>query len=172
MTIPPRTMILRARTEPGAYEGMDRPRIGECELPEALMFRGFDIEDLAPAQSVAPWRELLAELDGYPRHELIALGELPGPAWERLGFDVGEVTERAWSAIVHRDELLPPEEAAGWSGLLNHHGLFAARDDAERFLARYRTCDDPDGGWFNGVWTDSPPFYDVVPIHRLRRSTP
>jgi hypothetical protein len=55
-------MILRARTEPGAYEGMDRPRIGEFEVPEALMFRGFDIEELAPKQSLAPRRELLAEL--------------------------------------------------------------------------------------------------------------
>jgi len=148
---------------------MDRARVGECgKLPEALMFRGFDIERLAPKDSVALWRELLAEYGGYPCYELIALGDLPGAEWETLGFDVGEVTDRAWSAIVNRDDLLPQEEVEDWNRLLNQHGLFSDSEAAERFLARYRTCGDPDRGWLNGGWTDSPSFYDVVPIHRLR----
>ena len=167
--IPPRTLILRPPATPGDYAGMDRPRFGECgTLPEALMFRGFAIEDLAPKDSVAPWRELLADLEGYPRYELIALGERPSTEWESLGFDVGEVTARAWSAIANRRDLLPPEEVEEWDRLLNAHGLFSERAAAERFLVRYRSCDDPDGGWMpDGTWSDDPPFYDVVPIHRL-----
>ncbi len=165
----PRALIVQASSDEPRYEGMGRRRIGYVELPEALMFRGFEIERMTPAAAVEPWRALQAALTAFPRHELLALGEVTGPEWEALGFDVGErCSEEAWSVIAHRRALLPAHELAGWERLLNRRGLFPAREPATRFLARYRECDDPDRDWDPAWRSRFASVYGVVPVHRLR----
>jgi hypothetical protein len=144
------------------YEGMDRPLLGmRDDVPAEVVVRGMALEDLPPDQVEAGYRAFVAGLG--ERYELLGLGEPGGADWELLGYDVGETTERAWSALAHREELGMPEP------LLNRHGLFDDRADAERFLRAYLECDDPDRGWGPDGWEDDADIYAVVPVYRLRR---
>jgi hypothetical protein len=159
-----RYLIVSSNAPPG-YAGMDRPLVGmQDDVPDELVLRGAALDDLPPAQAEAGHRRFLVELreHGFPGYELLGLGESPDPAWEFLGFDVGETTKRAWSALAHRAALGLPAPR------LNSHGLFDDRAEAEQFLRAYLESDDPDRGWTADGWEDRPASYAVVPIQRLR----
>lgn len=143
------------------YEGMDRPLLGmRDDVPDEVVVRGMALEDLPPDKAEAGYRAFVAELG--ERYELLGLGEPGGADWEPLGYDVGETTARAWSALAHREEFGMPEP------LLNRHGLFDDRADAERFLRAYLDSDDPDRGWGPDGWEEREDIYAVVPVYRLR----
>ena len=150
-----------------ADRGMDRPPLGSvADVPEPLMLRGIALEDAPPDRAENEFVQLVAELrrastNGY---DLIALGEVESDGWVFLGYDVGEQTPRAWSAIANASRLLDPNELSEWTARLNSHGLFDDRADAERYLARYLTNGDPDRGWTANGWTDTPDLYAVIPV--------
>lgn len=147
------------------YAGMDRPLLGmRDDVPRELVMRSFTLEELFPERIEAGHRRILLELRerGLSGYELLRLGGTSDAEWELLGFDVGETTSRAWSAIVHHADFALPVPH------LNDYGLFDDRAEAEQFLRTYLECDDPDGGWTERGWEDRPDLYAVVPIHRLR----
>jgi hypothetical protein len=155
---------------PGSYAGMDRPALGaRPDVPEDRVVKGLELESNADIPGL---RRFLTDLarEGIDDYELVALGGFQGAAWEFLGFDVGETTSAAWSAINHRDEVLSAEQAAEWAQRLNAHGLFANQADADAFLQAYLESEDPDAGWGADGWTDNPTIYAVIPVQRLRRS--
>jgi hypothetical protein len=157
-----RFLIVSRSGAPG-YAGMDRPTLGTLDdVPEPVVLRGMALEDLRPDQAEAGYRAFAAELAG--RYDLLALGEPSGADWELLGYDVGETTRRAWSALAHRQELALPEPR------LNRHGLFDDAAEAEQFLRAYLDSDDPDRGWGPEGWEERPSLYAVIPVHRLRAS--
>ncbi len=148
---------------PGPYGGMDRPALGSRgDVPHDTVVRALACE---AAQDVAGCRRLLIDLarGGVDDYEIVALGGWPGSAWDFLGFDVGETTSAAWSAVQHRAEVFDADQAAAWGSHLNEHGLFHNPADADAFLQAYRQADDPDAG-------EDPAIYSVVPVQRLRRS--
>lgn len=160
-----RLLIVSSVPGPG-YAGMDRPLLGAGDdAPEDLVLRAAALEDLPVDQQLAAHLAFLDELraGGVTGYELIALGAAPDATWDLLGFDVGETTRRAWSALAHRDELGLPAPA------LTEHGLFADRAEAEAFLASYLAADDPDASWTPDGWQARPDLYAVVPIYRLAR---
>ena len=172
-----RFLIVQQRHPDGVplYEGMDRLRLGGvADLPQALIDRGLGLEDLRPEEAEPAYRTFLGELiaAGHLGYELLALdhAQADGEAWEFLGYDVGETTEAAWSALAHRGQVLTAEEQVRWQGRLNAHGLFASQADATAFLAVYLASDDPDKGWTTEGWTEAPDWYAVIPIHRLLAS--
>lgn len=159
------------RTPPGEYAGMDRRPVGADDLPELALLRAVAVEQLGPPEAEARGLELLDELRraGHSALELICLDGEDAPHRERLGFDVGERTPAAWSAIAHRTAFLDYEEWSQWSARLNCYGLFEHGDDAEAFLARYLESDDPDGAWSPTGEEGPPSLYAVVCVHRVRR---
>ncbi len=147
----------------GGYAGMDRPPLGsQPDVPEPLVLRGLELES---SGDEAGLRAFLADLraSGVTQYDVIGLADPVGDGWEFLGYDVGETTAAAWSAIKHRAEVLDGEPR------LNEHGLFSQRSDAEAFLQAYLQADDPDRGWTATGWTDNPSIYAVIPISRLRQ---
>jgi hypothetical protein len=145
------------------YEGMDRAILGMLDdVSEQMILRGLALEDLPPDQAETEYRAFVTELGG--RYELLGLGEPGGTDWEFLGYDVGEMTRRAWSALSHREELALPKPR------LNHHGLFDDRTEAEQFLRAYLDSDDPDRGWGPDGGEDHTALYAIIPVHRLRAS--
>src|ERR1700755_206300 len=91
------------------YEGMERTSLGS-EVPEATVARARELE---AAMDVAGLRRLVTGLarDGIDGYDIVALGGIPGSAWEFLGFDV---------ALAGRSALRDREGVEG----LNEHGLF------------------------------------------------
>jgi hypothetical protein len=143
--------------------GLDRP------IPDKIVMRAIAFEELGPADGLCGLIDVMAELrvDHGDRFDLLWLGDDPPPGWEHLGFDVGETTSTAWSAIAHWSAFLSPAEAEPWHARLNANGLFTHRQDARRYLEHYLTCDDPDRGWTPTGWTDDPEIYAVVSVWRL-----
>lgn len=173
-----RFLIVQERHPDGGllYEGMDRLQLGGiANLPQALIDRGLALEDLPPEEAEPAYRAFMGELSaaGHLGYELLALdhAQADGEAWEFLGYDVGETTQAAWSALAHRAQVLTTEEQGHWQGRLNAHGLFASQADATAFLVVYLASDDPDKGWTAEGWTDAPDWYAVIPIHRLLTSS-
>jgi hypothetical protein len=151
--------VIASRPDAPGYQGMDRALLGmRDDVPDDVVVRGMALDDLAPHQAEAGYRAFVAELGD--RYELLGLGEPAGAGWELLGYDVGETTPRAWSAIAHRAELALPEPR------LNRHGLFEDPGDAERFLRAYLAAEDPDRDW-DPAWQAHPELYAVIPVHRL-----
>lgn len=153
------------------YAGMDRRLLRPLGLSEAALLRGLALEALPLAEAERGWPALARELDQASgrRHELLALGELSRPGWERLGLDVGETdTTTVWSALAHRWRLLPAAELPNWALRLNAHGLFDDPADARAFLERYFECEDPDRDWMSTDGEVCRSGYGLVPIHRLR----
>jgi hypothetical protein len=157
------------------YEGVDLPAIGESpDVPEDLLRRALAVEKLPPGDIETAYRELLPALAqaGTLHYDLLCVDEPPpSQSWAFLGYDVAERTPAAWSAIAHRADILSPKVIERWEGLLNDHGLFGARQDAERYLASYLENLDPDGGWGPDGWTDQPDFYAVIAIYRHEPAT-
>lgn len=153
------------------YEGMDRPPLGSfLDIPEPLILQGMALEDLPDPIAEASYKEFLIRIEatGTEGYELLALGDRPSSSWDFLGFDVGETTPTAWSAISHRDVIFSPQELNDWEERLNSHGLFDKRIDAENYLTYYLASDDPDKGWTEEGWVDEPDFYAVVPVYKYR----
>lgn len=151
------------------YEGMDRPKLGTfSDVPELILYRGLALEDLPPQEAEKSYRMLLTEMleIGITEYELLVLGDNPPGQCKFLGYDVGETTKTAWSAIVNQDIFLNPEEKVQWEEKLNAHGLFQEREEAEAFLARYLDSDDPDMGWTEDGWTNTPDEYAIIPVYR------
>jgi hypothetical protein len=131
-----RRVVILARAD--AYEGMERPGLGP-DVPSDLVAQG---QALERNQDIAGLRRFLTALaresmDGY---DLVALGGMPGAAWDFLGFDVGETAPAPRSAIRH-----------GSAAPLNAHGLFWNQDDAQAFREASGAA-------------------EIVPVQRLRRS--
>jgi hypothetical protein len=148
---------------------MDRPKLGSfSDVPEPILYRGLALEDLPPQEAEKSYCVLLTEMleIGITDYELLVLGDNPPGKCEFLGYDVGETTKAAWSAIVHQDIFLNPEEKYQWEEKLNAHGLFQEREEAEAFLARYLDSDDSDMGWTADGWTDTSDWYAIIPVHR------
>jgi hypothetical protein len=165
MTLPRLAVV--AAPPPGAlprYEGMDRtPLAPGADASEELVARVAALEDRDPRQALDGLLTVMSELDaGY---DLLWLGDDAPDGWEPLGYDVGETTSAAWSAIARWPQFLSPEEFETWRSRLNEHGLFQ-RADAEEYLAAYLAADDPDRGWSPDGWTDTPGLYAVVPVWR------
>ena len=166
-----RFLIVKQRPprDAGPYEGMDRQILGDvADVPESLISRWATLEEMPAEDAQELLGALMSDLSaaGVAGYELLALGsvrDLPGN-WAFLGYDVGETTEAAWSAIAHREAFLAQGESAGWEARLNAHGLFGKQVDAEAFLERYLASDDPDMGWTADGWTDTPDWYAVIPI--------
>ncbi len=157
-----------------AYGGMDRPKLGSrCDVPDSIRSRGVALEGQPTQEADRPYRMLLAEMleIGVTDYELLVLGDIPPDKYQFLGYDVGENTEDAWSAIVDQDLFLEPEEKLQWEEKLNAHGLFQHRADAQAFLVRYLDSGDPDMGWTSDGWTDTPDWYAVIPVYRYQQDT-
>ncbi len=152
------------------YEGMNRYQLGNfTDIPDELLYRGLSLEDMLPEKAEMSYRLLLRDMlaMNVTQYELLMLGDNPSEDWEFLGYDVGETTKAAWSAIANRDVFLNHEEIAKWEESLNSHGIFEERADAEAFLAVYLDSEEPDKGWTGDGWTETPDWYAVVPIYRL-----
>lgn len=170
MTIPRLTIVAAPPPDqPFRYEGMDRPPLAPSDdVPEELVVRAAALEDVDPKDALKDFRAFMFDLvaAGIEGYELLWVGA-DGPAgWRRLGYDVGETTSAAWSAIARWKAFLSPEHFETWRSRLNDHGLFADRGDAESYLARYLESDDPDRGWTRDGWTDVPDIYSVLPVWR------
>jgi hypothetical protein len=156
-----------ARGAAERYRGMDRPPLGSlADVPELLMLRGLALEDVPPERAENEFVAFIAELRhiGAKNYDLLAVGDIESDGWVFLGYDVGEETPRAWSAIANASCFLDPDELGQWTALLNRNGLFDDRGDAERYLARYLASGDPDSGWTADGWSDTPDLYAVIPV--------
>ena len=159
----------------GWYEGMDRPRLGTVPgISGDVLIRGLSLEDVPPEKAQDAFSAYMDDLlvGGSTGLDLLALGDVAdsgSDTWEFLGYDVGETTPAAWSAIVNGHIFLGPAEQVEWRSRLNAHGLFANQQDADAYLSRYFHSDDPDRGWTEGGWRERPDFYKVIPVYRYRR---
>jgi hypothetical protein len=155
------------------YEGMNRPKLGSfLDVPESILYHGLALEDLPSNEAEKQYQNLVLDMlaMGINQYELLALDGSPLENYEFLGYDVGETTKTAWSAILHKDIFLNPEEINQWEQKLNVHELFQEQEEAEEFLARYLESDDPDMGWTADGWTDIPDFYAVIPVYRYYKN--
>ncbi len=159
-------MLLLRRASPGAYAGMDRPRLeGDLTVPEPLRLEAAALEDLPIGRAAAAARALAGRAG--PDWEAVWVGGEPLPGAEVLGWDVGERLPSFWSALARAEALLGAEEGARWLARTNRYGLFERRGDAEAFLERYLSADDPDRGWTAEGWTEAPDWYAALLIQRL-----
>lgn len=153
------------------YLGMDRgPFGGYPDEPESLILEGMALQDIPGEQAEATYRAFWEKLDahGSHRYDLLALAVQADDDWQFLGYDVGENTGRAWSAVAHRRDFLEPDEIDSWGAKLNVNGLFADPADAKALLAKYLDSGDPDMGWAADGWEEQPDWYAVIPIYRYR----
>jgi hypothetical protein len=151
------------------YEGMDRPRLGEYnDLPQDLVLEGLSLDDMSANQKKIAYKCFIEKLLSreIDRYELITSEEQIGVDWQFLGYDVGELTKRAWSAITNYDVFLSSEEQEKWISCLNSHGLFQILEKAEEYLKLYLSSNDPDMGWDVSSWQEAPTWYCVIPIYR------
>jgi hypothetical protein len=165
VTVPRYLIVGRGADE--RYRGMDRPPLGSRQdVPEPLMLRGLALEEVSADRAEKEFVAFIDELRraGGGEYDLLALGESEVDGWVFLGYDVGEESTRAWSAIAHASRFLHPGELGEWTALLNGNGLFDDRRDAERYLTRYLASGDPDSGWTADGWSDTPDLYAVVPV--------
>jgi len=151
------------------YEGMQRFQLGSfTDVPDELLNHGLALEDMPPHEALISYQRLLADMlaMGVTDYELLMLGDCPSQNWQFLGYDVGETTKAAWSAIANLEIFLEPQEMAQWQERLNFHGLFPERADAKEFLKRYLESVDPDMGWTALGWTNTPDWYAVISVYR------
>lgn len=164
----PRIVIVSS--EPSTYKGMDRQPLGlGGPIPDRIVMRVIAFEELGPVAGLPGLIDVIAELRAghQDRFDLLWLGDGPPAGWEHLGFDVGETTSTAWSAIARWSAFLSPAEVEPWHARLNTNGLFARQQDAQLYLEHYLACDDHDRGWTPAGWTDGPDIYSVVSVWRL-----
>lgn len=163
--------IQSSDTVPG-YRGMDRPTLGSLgDVPESIVRRGMALGEAPPDVAEILFTALLADIVnsiGVSKYELVRLGGVEGPRWELLGYDVGELTERAWSAIVHWDLFLTPRAWMEWESRLNGNKLFPNEVIARQFLDEYLKSEDPDRGWTVEGWEEQPDIYAAIPVYRYR----
>ena len=177
--VPPPRLSLVSSAPPGApaaYRGMDRaPLAPGGPVPEATVAHVCELESLDPRAALTRLVQITARLRAELPHEpldLLWLGDQAPSDWEPLGFDVGETTPAAWSAIARWPAFMPAPEAARWAARLNTHGLFTRHEDARSHLDRYLTGEDPDRGWTHDGRPETPDLYAVVPIRRLPDNWP
>ncbi|MDJ0729248.1 MAG: hypothetical protein QNJ33_04570 [Crocosphaera sp.] len=151
------------------YKGMDRPKLGEYnDLPQALILEGLSLDDMNANQRKIAYKSFIEKLlnRGIDRYELITSEDQIGVDWEFLGYDVGELTKRAWSAIANCNVFVSSEEQEKWISCLNSQGLFQVLEKAEEYLELYLSSNDPDMGWDVNSWQEAPSWYCVIPIYR------
>lgn len=166
-----RLLIVRRPRGGESYAGMDRLGTSTAGgVPQELVVREVAVQSLPPEARARALRSVLRDLArlGHEEYELVALDQAPEGKWEHLGYDVGELGPRAWSAVSHAADFLSEEETAQWRLRRNEHGLFATVEDARRFLERYLAYDDPDRGWGPAGWQEDAEDYGVVPVFRAR----
>lgn len=158
------------------YLGMNRFRLGSFnDITEQLLFEGIGLEEVESKELEGRYISYIKKLwrKGNLQYDLLSLNKpekYNEHDWEFLGFDVGENTPAAWSAILNNQVFTSKKDIKIYINRLNQFGLFDDFNRAEEFLQLYLMSDDPDRDWGIDDEIIDDNIYQVIPIYRFRKN--